>query len=277
MTGCLVRACLLLAGAVPAVDADADISPALNRLYNFDFSGADKLLDAQIAASPNDPIAYTFRGASLLFREMDRLLILESDFFADDDRIADKRRLKPDPEIKRRFHEAVGRARSLAMSRLAKDPRDADALFAMTITSGLLTDYGSFVERRQVASLQFAREAQRYGLQLLAVNPAYTDGYMALGISEYLVGSLPFFIRWFVKFEQVEGDKAAAVRNLEKVAQTGRYMGPFARILLSIIHLREKRYDESVRYLRDLARDYPENSLIRRELARIGLKAKKKR
>ena len=42
-----------------------------------------------------------FEPPPLLFRELHRLRILESEFFAEDQRIVEKRKLKPDPETSR--------------------------------------------------------------------------------------------------------------------------------------------------------------------------------
>ena len=66
---------------------------AFGRLYNFDFDRADEILDARLAARPEDYFAHGVRASSLLFRELHRLAILESEFFADDERIRDRRRL----------------------------------------------------------------------------------------------------------------------------------------------------------------------------------------
>ncbi|MEO5952529.1 MAG: hypothetical protein ABIQ44_08715, partial [Chloroflexia bacterium] len=74
----------------------ATIERGLNRMYNFDFDGADREMELYVAEHPSDPLGPTFRAASLLFRELDRLMILEGEFFASDKRIADKKKLSPD-------------------------------------------------------------------------------------------------------------------------------------------------------------------------------------
>jgi predicted Zn-dependent protease len=56
---------------------------------------------------------------------------------------------------------------------------------------------------------------------------------------------------------------------LTLVALKGKYDGPFARILLAVIALREKHPEEAERLLAGLAKDYPDNPLIRKELARV--------
>ena len=85
-----------------------------------------------------------------------------------------------------------------------------------------------------------------------------------------MVGSLPFFIRWFVHFDNVQGSKEQGVKNLELVVREGHYFKPFAMILLGIIDLREKRPRETEKLLESLARDYPSNPLFRKELARMN-------
>lgn len=64
---------------------------------------------------------------------------------------------------------AIGRADTLSHARLAKDPEDRDALFALTLTSSLQADYVAFIEKRNLASLQFTKEASASAQELLAV------------------------------------------------------------------------------------------------------------
>ena len=88
--------------AVPLFCAEPvnEIEHAFTRLYNFDFPGAHAALDRHIASHPDDPMGYAMRASANLFYELDRLSILESEFFSDDRRIADKKRPKPDPVIR---------------------------------------------------------------------------------------------------------------------------------------------------------------------------------
>src|SRR4051794_11315165 len=54
-----------------------ELHAALERMYNFDFVGAHKRLDAYISVHPAQPLGYSFRAAAYLFTELDRLKILE--------------------------------------------------------------------------------------------------------------------------------------------------------------------------------------------------------
>ena len=245
------------------------VKSALNRMYNVDFTGANRVLDDYIQQQPADPLGHTFRAASDLFFELDRLKVLEGEFFADDKRIADKKGLKPDPALRASFFATLDRARDAAHQRLKANANDSDALFALAINSGMKMDYTALIEKRQIASLTLAKDAQRLAVQVLKVDPGYADAHLTTGSTEYLLGSLPFFVKWFVKFDEAHGDKLLAVRKLERVVEGGRYLGPFARIVLSLIHLREKRLAQSVHLLEGLTHDFPENPLFKKELRRV--------
>jgi len=242
---------------------------AFDDLYNFNFAGAHAVLDEYIAKHPQEPLPYAMRGSAYLFRELDRLGILEGEFFVDDKRIIDKKKLKPDPDIRARFLTAVDSARSRAQTVLDGNPNDRDALFAMCVTQGIATDYMALVERRQVASLIPMRQSNNYAQQLLRIDPHYYDAYLTTGLSEYLVGSLPFFIRWFIHFDNVSGSKQKGVDILLTVARQGHYLKPFAKILLSIAYLRDKDPRRTRDLLAELYRQYPSNPLFKKELDKV--------
>lgn len=253
-----------------ACGADSpDLNNAFNHLYNFNFPAAHADINKYIAAHPKEPVGYAIRAAAYLFYELDRLGILESEFLISDKHIAEKKELRPDPDVREKFLRAVEDARSRAEAALVASPQDRQALFSMSIVEGVTTDYMAFVEKHQIASLSPAKRSNGYAQQLLKLSPPCVDAYITAGISEYMVGSLPFFIRWFVKFDNVQGSKEQGVKNLELVVREGHYFSPFAKILLGIIDLREKRPHETEKLLESLARDYPSNPLFRKELARI--------
>jgi len=252
--------------------AETDLDRAFQRMYNFDFRGAHGFIDSYVNAHADDPLGYAARASAHLFSEMDRLGILAADFFLDDDKIADKRKLKPDPGIRDAFYWATSQSRECAEKQLKADASDKNSLLSLSMVFGLLTDYAAFVEKRQIASLSYAKQSQHFAVRLLAIDPNYGDAYLTTGVSEYLLGSVPFFVKWFVKLEQVKGSKELAMKNLQIVARNGRYFGPFARILLAVVALREKRTSDARLWLEGLVREFPQNALLRRELDKISPK-----
>jgi hypothetical protein len=253
--------------------AEPTIEAALQRMYDFDFPASHEILDRYIAAHPQDPLPYAFRASAYLFYELDRLGILESEFLVDDNKIAEKKKkLDPDPENRAKFVRAVNDAESRVDTALKADPNDRQALFAMCIAQGVTTDYMAFVEKKQISSLSVAKRSNSYAQRLLKLDGKFYDAYLTAGITEYMLGSLPFFVRWFVKFDNVDGNKQKGVERLQLVAREGHYFKPFAKILLSIIALREKRPHDAQQFLIELARDYPDNQLFRKELNKLNSK-----
>jgi hypothetical protein len=253
---------------VPKVDTETALKRAYARLYNFDFKGAQDILDRQRQADPTAPLIVATQAAAYLFSELDRLRILELDFFTDDDKVVDRRKLIPDPVIRQKFFHTSDESDRLANARLATKPDDPDATLALCMTTGLVTDYAALIEKRRFGSFALAKKSHIWAHKLLDLKPPVTDAYMTFGTAEYIVGSMPFFVRWFVHMDQVEGNKKKGIDELELVAKDGKYYGPFARMLLAVIAIREKRPWDAESRLAGLAADYPENPLIRQELAR---------
>jgi hypothetical protein len=258
--------------AAPGVGERAapEIDQAFVRLYNTDFRGAHVHLDRYVSAQPSDPLGYAMRASAYSFSELDRLGILEGEFFADDKRIIDKKKLKPDPAVRQQFSRAIEDAQTHATKILAMNPNDQNALFAMAIAQGVLMDYTALVDKRQLSSLTSARSANGYAQRLVKLNPQFYDAYLTTGLSEYLLGSLPFYLRWFVHFDGVDGSKTQGIENLQLVARSGHYLRPFAKILLAIVYFREKQVRETQKLLAALTAEYPENSLLRKELAKVS-------
>jgi hypothetical protein len=252
--------------------ADPAIDEAIQRMYNFDFPASHEALNRAIAAHPQEALPYALRASAYLFYELDRLRILESEFLIDDKRIAEKKKVRPDPAIRAQLLQALEDAQSRGEAVLGADPDDRSALFALCVAQGVSTDYTALVEKRQFSSLSPARRSNNYAQRLLRLDPTFYDAYLTAGISEYMVGSLPFFIRWFVRFDNVSGSKDRGVKNLQLVAREGRFFKPFAKILLGIIALREKRPREAQKLLVELTHDYPDNPLFRKELVKLTAK-----
>jgi len=261
---------LIMAGTGVNGRPAPEIDQAFAHMYNTDFRGAHELLDRYVSAQPSDPLGYAVRASAFLFSELYRLGILESEFFADDKRIIERKKLQPDAEIKQKLFRAIDDAQSRAAKVLQSNANDQNSLFAMAITQGVTMDYTALVEKRQLSSLSSARRANDYAQRLLKINPQYYDAYLTTGLNEYLIGSLPFYIKWFVHFDGVNGSKNTGIQNLQLVARSGQYLRPFAKILLAMVYLREKQPRETEKLLASLSSEYPENPLLRKELAKVA-------
>ncbi len=247
------------------------LDSAFAHLYSSDFTSAQKVLDDYVAQHPEDPVGFSVRASGYLFSELDRLGILEADFFKDDKSITNKKKsLQPDPRIHDLFYAAVNKAQQLSRQILARTPNDQNALFAACLADGVLTDYLALIEKRQMQSLSVNKDGYRDAKHLLKLAPDFYDAYLTTGFTEYLIGSIPIVFRWFVRFDDVQGDKQQGVQTMKMVAQNGHYLKPFAKILLATAYLREKRVGDARALLKDLTQSYPQNALLKHELDRLS-------
>jgi len=267
-----VPALLMLSLSAAATTASLSLPPldrGFQLLYSLDFEAAHGIFAGWEESHPDDPMGPTCDAAGLLFSEFHRLGILEAQFFEDDKQFENRPKLSPDPAIRTRFNAEIQKAQNIARSRLAKDPKNRDALFAMTLTNGLEADYAALVEKRNVASLRYTKEATAWGQQTLAVDPECYDAHIAGGISKYLVGSMAAPVRWLVRLGGVSGDKQAGIQELKLVADRGHYLVPFANILLAIAYVREHDKPRAKELLASLRTEFPSNPLFAQEIARL--------
>ncbi len=269
-----ICACLALCGMGRAEDsANADAVSLLNQgfsgLYNLDFAGAQNDFVEWETEHPDDPMGPVSEAAGFLFSEFNRLGVLEAQFYENDETFAERPKLAPDPSVRDRFQAAISRAENLARTRLAKDANDRDSLLAMTLASGLQADYAALIERRNLASLHFTREASTWAQQLLAVCHDCYDALLATGFSKYIIGSMAAPVRWILQLGGLPADKQGGIADLQTVANHGHYLAPFARILLAIAYVREKDKARALELLTGLRREFPENLLFAREIAHL--------
>ncbi len=263
----------IAAFAAPTPDRLALTQPTLDHgfllLYNLKFDDAEHEFKEWQQQNPNEPMGPVSDGAGLLFSEFDRLGILESQFYEDDKAFLKGRKFAPDPEVRDRFLAALGRAETLAKGRLAKDAKDHDALLAMVLVNGLHADYAQLIEKRNFAALGYTRDATTWAQQLLTIDPKAYDAYLARGMSRYIIGSLYAPFRWFLRLGGVEGNKGEGLADLRLTAEHGRYLAPFARILLAIAAVRDKDRAQARQLLSGLHNEFPENGLFVREMQRL--------
>ena len=273
----LVSACMaagLALAPARAMSARAverpEIDAGFHLLYELKFTEARAQFAAWEKAHPDDPLGPAVEAASYLFEELYRQGVLASEFFLDDKRLLGGIAGKPDAKLGAAFAGANQQAQDRARRRLKANPNDVDALFALTLSTGMQADYLSLIEKRHFASLRLIREAESYAQRLLALAPDSADAYLALGAGNYIIGCLPVHERFFLWFGGIRGDKSGGMQQLAITASRGNYLRPFAKILLALAALREKQVELARKELTELNTEFPQSPLFARELAKLN-------
>lgn len=260
----------LIAPAALAIPTESTaLDRGFHQLYNLDFSAADSEFQSWEKQNPQNPMGPVGQAASILFAEFNRLGVLESQFYESDSIFAARKKYEADPQRRAQFDDLLARGEALAKATLARDSHDRDGLLAMTLVNGLRADYAALIEKRNLSSLHYTRQSSAWADQLLAADPTCYDAHLAGGISKYIVGSMAAPLRWIARLGGVSGDKARGMAELQTTADQGRLLAPFARILLAIAYVRDKDSARARTELLSLKKDFPNNPLFARELARL--------
>lgn len=259
----------LQAKDIPGPTATSPLDRGFAGLYNLDFDGAQEDFAAWQSLHPEDPMGPVSEAAGFLFSEFHRLGVLEAQFYENDQAFDKRPKLTPDPALRDHFRDAITRTDRLARAKLARDSKDRDALFAMTLSSGLQADYAALIEKRNLASLHFTKLASISAQELLAVCHDCYDALLATGFSKYIIGSMAAPVRWILRMGGLPADKQGGIADLQTTAEHGHYLAPFARILLAIAYVREKDKARALELLSGLQREFPRNTLFPQQIAHL--------
>jgi len=252
--------------AASGVSAEPTLLDAgYRQMYNLQFADAHHTFSEWQHLHPEDPVGPASDAAAYLFTEFDRLHILQSEFFTHDAHFITDHRLAPDPALKEHFETALNRAITLS----DRVPEDPNSRFAAVLCHGLRSDYLALIEKHYVPSFKEMKAARALAESLLMAHPNYYDAWIAVGVENYMLSVKPAPIRWLLRMGGGETDRALGLERLHITAEKGRYLLPFARLLLAVAALRDHNTGGARDILEDLAKEFPHNPLFVQELARL--------
>ena len=257
-----------ITGAAHAAEP-ATLDLGYNQMYNLEFGEAHRTFEAYNRLRPDDPLGPVSNAAAYLFAEFDRLRVLQTEFFTQDDNFKPSKKLYPDPAVGKAFFGEMTKAEALAVKALTAQPKQTNALFAMIMIYGLRSDYDALIDKRLFSAFSAMKKSRAYANQLLAIDPTYYDAYMAVGVENYMLSLKPAPIRWIMQLSGAETDKIKGVTQLRFTMEKGHYLQPFARLLMAVASLRDHNVNVAKEILSSLAKQFPRNHLYAEELARL--------
>jgi hypothetical protein len=256
------------AGAEPSLPM-LSLDAGYRDMYNLQFQAAHQVFENWQSTNPQDPLGPVSNAAAYLFAEFERLHVLESELFTDNDAFENRSKPIPDPQAKLAFEAQLSKADELASRKLEQDPGNPDAMFAKVMVLGLRGDYAALVEKRDLAGLSYLKTGRALAEQLLASHADYYDAYVAIGVENYLLSLQPAPMRWVLRFTGAQTNKETGLHNLRLAAEHGHYLLPYARLLLAVAALRDHDRAQARTLLAGLAQEFPQNRLYAKELAKL--------
>ena len=256
----------------PAFSSDPQLERGYHLLYQQQFPQARDVFQKWIDQHPDEPFGQVSLAATYLFQEFFLQNVLTSDYFLNDKRFLGGIQGAPDPGRLRNFEDSCDRARALANHRLKGHPRDPEGLYALTLCAGMQSDADSMLLKKHLDALKQLKQANASAEILLHDHPDAFDAYVAPGIAYYIIGSLSSSARFVLWFGGIHGDKQLGMSEVEKTANFGHYLKPFAQILLALSARREKLNTLAQQNLKELTEEFPGVPIYNTEYAKaLGL------
>ena len=244
--------------ATPAFTSVPELMSGFRLLYNQKFPEARSIFAEWESQHPDEPFGEVTVAASYLFEEFHHQGVLTSDFFLSEKRFLHGIEGEPDAQRMKGFDDAIRDARKLAARRLSKTPKDPEALYALTLCAGMESDADMILKKHNMDALKRLKEANTHAKVLLAQRADAYDAYVALGSANYIIGSLSVGFRAMLWFGGIHGDKKLGMEQVGKTAENGRYLKPFAKIMLALAARREKQDKLAQKLFRELSEEFPD-------------------
>jgi hypothetical protein len=252
----------------PAFTTVPELNAGFDLLYRQRFAEAREAFANWEARNPEQPFGQVAIAAGYLFEELSDQGVLTSDFFLNEKKFLHGIDGSPDPERMSHFRDAIAQACELASERQKTNPKDGEALLALTLAAGMESDAESILLKKHLAGLKSMKKANGYAKELLAQYPDATDAYIATGIANYVIGSQSGGTRFALRFGGIHGDKKLGMEQVARTVENGRYLRPFAKIILALAARREKQNALAQRLFHELSEQYPDNQQFASEYAK---------
>ncbi|HVX66295.1 MAG TPA: tetratricopeptide repeat protein [Bryobacteraceae bacterium] len=260
---------LLLVLAVAAAGEDSLVVRGYERFYNLDYTQAESDFSAYAASHPDDPSAYNHIAHSILYRDLFRAGALETEMVTGNNPFLRRAKVSAPPSDRLAFDQNVDRAIALAQARLKRNPQDAAAYYSLGVSYGLRANSDFLIRKAWTDALHDASAARRAHARVTEIDPGFIDARMVQGLYDYVVGSLPLHWRALGWLTGYRGSREQGIRTIEYVASHGQVNRVDAEFLLCAIYRRERKPQLAVPLVRNLLQRFPENYLLRMELAQM--------
>lgn len=280
-----IRRCLTLlalACLAPLAAAAQDLFPAsqlariregLRDIYSLDHGRAAANFERMIAESPDDPAGYAYLATTLWLQELSEKQELSIDRFAASDFFAEKAQplFNVDPALEARFRQLSEEAIARSKRRLSRTPEDKTSLYLLGLAYQNLASFEASLKRNWWAAFRYGSRAYGCNWDLLRRDPQLHDARLATGVYTYVAGSLGWSVRWLALLMGHRGSRERGKQELETAARQGQLAADDARVVLTLIHTRERDYQRAYNDLAGLLEKYPRNYLLQLDMAGMAM------
>jgi tetratricopeptide (TPR) repeat protein len=237
---------LFTAGEVAAAETQPDplhtyLRQGIECSFNLDHAGAISIFQKVADLKQDSPTGSAFLALAWLFS-------YETSFDP-------KEREKSQGEILHYIGEAIARGEK----RIAKNPRDAQSCFALTLAK-IVKVRLAIAQRSYLTVAQESLNAWYYVEKTRAADPANYDIYFPMGLLHYHLDQLPSVTRFLSSILITAGDHHRGIQELELAMQKGDLFRDLAQAELASVYINfEKQPALALAMSMDLRERFPRN------------------
>jgi tetratricopeptide (TPR) repeat protein len=249
---------------------DSDpVSIAIDHYRNLEYEAAKQQLRGWLDTHPTDLRASNYLATATLYNEMFDRGVLESSVYGEGGDIFKASKVAVTPDFQQELLSILDKSQQLAEERLESNPNDKDAMYWAGVSHGTRATYHFAVRKEYMPALHEASAAYKYHNDLLKIDPDYVDAYLVVGMNNYVVGSLPWYVKVLASLSGRHGDREEGIRQVKRVTETGNYACEDAKVMLAVLDQREKKYAQALSLYQGMAHSYPRNYLLQYEVANL--------
>ncbi len=261
--------------AAGAVRADWLQAEAPQKLYNLDYAAAIFAFERECKTDTTGD-AHNDLASALLYWTLFKADALDGAVALGISDYLHKPKVKLSAEDKASFQKATARGEELARERLAKNPNDATALYTLGEAFTTRANLALLAEKEWRVALKMGGEARKLHTRAMELDKNLIDALLVPSVHEYIVGSLPIYVKAVGFLVGFTGDKEKGLAGLRTVAASGSRAKLEAQVLMALVERREERPERALPIMRSLEKQYPTNHLYRREVVNLLLDMRKK-
>lgn len=259
-TKLLVLCTILAAGVAQAQSSSTTFSKATERFYGFDFAASVTGFRqaAQESTTRDQKLeAQYWLAKALWIRILDEQTDINNDFVTASIERVNISSKRVDETLRSEFLTVTKTNVELCQQALKAAPGDLNALYFLAAFRSNEAAYRLIVEQRQFAALSLVKSCMQMFRQVLARDPSRSQMLSLLGLTHYMVGSNPWYLRALAPLFGLEGTRAQGVDELARAAKGG---SADAKFVLKSVLIHEGRFAEALPILEELAARYPANA-----------------
>lgn len=246
---------------------------AFDAAYNLDHAEANAFLTQAIEADPKDPDAHRAVAVIAWLRiGFLRGSITVDDYLGNVTK-PNINMLPPPPDEAQRFHTHIARALELVERDLRARPRDPEAHFRIGSIVGIQASYGATVEGKILGSFRAARRAYDAHEKVLELSPARKDAGLIVGTYRYIVSAMSLPVRLMAYVAGFGGGRERGLKMIEEAAAFPSETQTDAKFALLLLYNRERQFDDAMRVVIELQKQYPRNRQLWYEAGTTLLRA----